>query len=223
MHSIKRILLISVIVIAGVLSIAIFVGYLYRDEVKNIVITSLNKRLTTKVEVGDISFSIIKKFPYPSLELNDVVIHESADFITSGQVVNAQQITLMFSFKSLFGKTYSLKEVIISNALINLQIDKNGNVNYKVWQQPDEKTLDESDLNIDLQNVVFNNTDVLYYNIQKSQDISFLIKKGSLKGNFKSNSYTLYSNADLEKTSVILDEVKICQKHQLFCKFSFGC
>ena len=212
MPSLKRILVISVICVAGVLLTAYTVGYLYKDEVKNVVVQSLNQRLKTKIEVEHISFSLIRHFPYPSLTFTNVVVFEPNEFITSGQVLNAREIVLILSFTSLFNDNYSLLQVSITDALLNLQIDENGNANYNIWKSSDKTDESPNELNIDLKNVTFTNTDVLYYNIPKNQDISFLIESGTFKGNFKSEAYAMNASAKLLKSQVIIDDVKYLNK-----------
>ena len=55
-------------------------SFLLKDKVGFIILRSLNKNLSTKLEVGSYKLSFLKKFPKASLELKNVVVHSSESF-----------------------------------------------------------------------------------------------------------------------------------------------
>src|SRR5688572_1191435 len=64
-------LFILIILLAGTIAA---IGYFYQDEVKEYVIAQLNKQLTTDVIVDgkNIDFTVLKNFPYASVDFNHV-------------------------------------------------------------------------------------------------------------------------------------------------------
>lgn len=207
MNRTQRILLIIAASLAGIAILFSALAYIYKDKVRNIVVQSINKNLKSKVDVADISFSFIKNFPYATIEFQQVKAYEPKEFITTGSVLNAGKISLLFSFTSVFREEYRLKKIVLADATLNLQIDSEGNYNYDIWKKSDN-TDSKQAFKLELQNVEFENVDVLYYNVSKNQDISFKINEGSLKGNFSENNYNLISEAQLEDATAIIDKIK---------------
>lgn len=110
-------------------------GYLYRDRVQTLVVQSLNDRLNTKISVGHITFSLITSFPFAELTFHEVNIEEPTGFITTGSVLRAGKVSLKLSLFSLFSQSYQLKKILIENATVNLQTDRTGRVNYRIWKE----------------------------------------------------------------------------------------
>jgi len=207
MNRTQRILLIIAACLAGIAILFSALATIYKDKVRNIVVESINKNLNSKVDVADISFSFIRNFPYATIDFQQVKAHEPKEFVTTGSVLNAGKISLLFSITSIFSEEYRLKKIVLTDASLNLQIDANGNSNYEIWKKSDSSKSKQV-FKLELQNVEFKNVDVLYYNVSKKQDLSFKINDGSLKGNFSENNYNLTSDANLEGASVIIDEIK---------------
>ena len=73
MHLIKKfILFLFVLLILGS-AIGIGIANLYQDEIEQLVVQNINGQLLTPIKVEDIEFSLIKKFPYASLELKNLM------------------------------------------------------------------------------------------------------------------------------------------------------
>ena len=66
------ILTVSIILLAA--------SFLLKDKVGFIILKSLNKNLSAKLDVGSYKLSFLRKFPKASLELKDVLVHSSPDF-----------------------------------------------------------------------------------------------------------------------------------------------
>jgi len=204
MKPLKRILLIVIGTIAGIFILASLLAVVYKDKVKSLVVESLNKNLTAKIEVETISFSFITSFPYASVEFENIKAAEAKDFVTTGTVMNAGSLKLLFNILSIFNDNYQLKKIVLKNASLNLQVGENGTTNYHIWKSDSTA---QNGFNLKLQQVEFENVNVLYYNVAKQQDISFLIDHGTLNGDFGSNNYFLSTDGQLKNTSVLIDKV----------------
>lgn len=178
-------------------------GYVYRNQVRDLVVAELNKHLATEIAVDHISFSLLSSFPYAELRFSKVVVKEPAHFSSSGTVLSAEKVSLLLGINSIFSRPYKLRKIILENASLNLQTDKDGNPNYEVWKKTNDP--EGGGVEFDLQEVVFINVDVLYYNVLKKQDVSFLISEGNLSGNFRDQNFVLQSFGDLKSAAVKLD------------------
>ncbi|HMT29453.1 MAG TPA: hypothetical protein PKD91_09270, partial [Bacteroidia bacterium] len=193
MNRTKRVLLIVALSIAGLFLLGNLLAYIYKDKVRNIVVNTINQNLKSKVEVKEISFSFLRNFPYATIDFIQVKANESREFTTTGNVLNAGEVSLLFNLSSIFNEEYRLKKIVITDATFNLQIDKNGNSNYEIWKNSGDSSSVQA-FKLELQDVKFENVDVLYYNVSKQQDLNFKIDEGSLQGNFSQNNYNLVSS-----------------------------
>ena len=78
-------LILKIFKLFAILIITVFIilasaSFLVEDKVAGIIIHSLNKNISTKLDVGSYKLSFLRKFPKASLELNDVLIHSSSAF-----------------------------------------------------------------------------------------------------------------------------------------------
>ncbi len=185
--------------------IASLLAYIYEDEIKAVIVTSINKNLKTPVEVNQISFSFIRKFPYATLEFTDVKAQGLLFKETKKSFVLAEKIFLMFNLMDIFNKDIALKKIELKNATVNLYINKEGLNNYDVWK-PDRKD-SASTFNLDLEDVVLNNVKVNYINISLQQDYAIQIPRGNLSGHFANESFELKCNTDLTVNHFIADGV----------------
>ncbi|MCC6837121.1 MAG: hypothetical protein IT234_01170, partial [Bacteroidia bacterium] len=71
---ILKFILFIVIAVISLLGAGVVIGYYYQDEVKEYVIGELNKQLNTQVIVDgkDIDFTVIKSFPYASINFKNI-------------------------------------------------------------------------------------------------------------------------------------------------------
>jgi len=205
MEKLKRVALLLIAITAGLFLTGTLLAWIYKDKVRNLVVESLNNNLKAEIEVEEISFSFFRHFPYASVAFENVRAKEPHGFETTGTILNAKKLSLLFNLAGIFSDDLKLKKIVLSDASLNLQVDENGNTNYEIWKTDSSGT--SRKISLELEDVVFENVDVLYYDVIKKQDISFMIISGMLKGNFGSAQYALTSSGNLEHASVKIDEV----------------
>src|SRR5687767_11052911 len=98
MSRLKKTLWIITGISAGIFLLVSLLAWIYKDEVKNLVVNSLNKQLSAEVKTGDISFSILRHFPYISVDFTSVEAMEPKGFKTTGSVLKAEKLSLLFNF-----------------------------------------------------------------------------------------------------------------------------
>lgn len=167
----------------------------FGDKIKEIVVSEINKGLVVEVEVERISFSFLSNFPYASVSFRKVKVPEAEPFNTSGQMLAAEKVSLLFSPLNILAGKYELKKVRVERANFNLQVDEDGNTNYTVWKSRSDSV--SSEFSLKLNEVIFDDVDVLYYNTANDQDHSFVIKKGSMSGEFYMSDFTISTTSDL--------------------------
>lgn len=197
MKLIKRILLaLGLMFLISVITLLV-TAVVYEKEVKEYMNRQLNNNLRAKVIINpnDISFSLIKNFPYASLNFKRVVMLESFGNASSNHhdtLFAADNVALKFSIWNLFSKDFSVKKVAVTNGKVKLKVSKDGFANWNFWKTSEthvEKRDSESAFNIESFN--FENIALSYRNYKNPTDIACLINGGRIAGNFRSKQYEL--------------------------------
>ncbi len=187
------------ITLAVILSILVGTGYyissVYEDEVKNYILTEINKRLNTKVDIEEINFSVFRKFPYASLEFTNVRADEITSKKKKDDLFKVKSIYLQFNILDIIKKNYIIKKIAVDNGYINIKINKNGEDNFHIWKNDTTSTAEP--FKIELTKLVFENISVSSNNDYKNLDFLVLAENLSLSGNFSENNYTLQTSAKL--------------------------
>lgn len=194
MRLVKRIFLILGILLVLVISTGAIVASIYEKEVKQYMLEEINKRLNTKIDVKEINFSILKKFPYASLEFGNVTADEVTKNKKNGTLFSAQSIFFQFNLIDIINKNYIIKKITVENGLVNIKIDKNGNDNYHFWKESTDST---NHFNLELESLKFK--DFTFYTLNEYKNLDFAIEANSinLSGNLSDIKFNLQTQADL--------------------------
>ena len=186
----KKIILGIGILIALIVSSAVALAFLYEKEVKSYVISQLNQQLNTNIEVEEIKFSLLKKFPYASVEFQNVF---ALDAIPKGlkhdTLFNAQNIYLQFNVIDIWNKKYRIKKIEVNQGFAKIKVFDDGSDNFHFWK-PQSDTANSS-FDFALKEVVFRKFAVDYKNKQKNQNVSLNINYSILSGNFTNEEFDL--------------------------------
>jgi hypothetical protein len=181
----------------GLLLLAFLLSYFYHDEIKKSLITELNKNLNTEVSIESIDFSLLKKFPYASIQLKNVLVKdawENKEKIKD-TLIFAERFFLQMSLFDLFKKKYEIKNIELYKSNISIKIDKSGSNNLHVFKENEGK--DTTSFKLNLQRLIFNDCHFLYQDYESHNKINFFGKTLLLKGNFSEKLYDLIVQGDI--------------------------
>ncbi len=201
MQNIKSVIIGLLLGIIILLALAIAVSYFYEDEVSQYLIEELNESLLTEVEVEDINFSLIKKFPKASLELKNVLAYSKDGYFKKIKEYNtdtlfyAKSIYVQINIFDLIKKDLTINRIHFDQGNINLFVDHLGDPNYVFWNQ-DEKAKKNREFNLELTDVKITRTNVLYCNNSTNLILKSKIDKVDFLGNFSSQNYLMKIRAD---------------------------
>ena len=190
----------------SLLSFAIFlaigsgiVSYFFQNEVIGFVIESINKQVSSRIEVRSAHFSVFRKFPNAAVEFRHVVMSPAKDFDTlsfapehSRHLLTAKSVFAEMNLFRLLTGNYRITRVELRDGSVNLLSDQNNRHNFIFWKTSDEPTAGSSP--IELQNVTLRNVDVYYGHRQSNTVVSLYAERAHLSGRFSSLRYSM--NAD---------------------------
>lgn len=211
-------LLVLIILIAGS---AIIIGYYHQDEIKSYIIKELNKQLNTEIIVDgkDINFTILKSFPFASLDFKNVKALDAVKNKNKDTLFKAQKISLQFNIIDIFNKNYHIKKIKFNTVDLNIRIDKQGNDNYHFLKTSSDTTT--TNFYFALEEIVLKQIHLRYKNNQLQQRVNVLINKSKLSGKFSNEKYSLEILSDLFINTIKVDSTSFLHKKNVHVDMSF--
>lgn len=214
-----RFLISLLILFALLVGTGVIIAKYYQDEVKEYVVSELNKQLNTEVIVSgkDIDFTVIKSFPYGSVNFKNVKALDANGFTAKDTLFRAGEISLQFNLLDIFKKNYRIKKIVVSDVKLRIRIDKQGKDNFHFWKESNDTSA--STFSFALENIVLKNVSLDYKNSQIRQTINGIVSSGKLSGEFSDEKYTLNTAADLFVNVIKTDNVYFLREKNIHTEF----
>jgi AsmA-like C-terminal region len=178
-------------------------SFFNQDNIVNLFLKSINKNISTKMEVRSGSFSLLNKFPKASVKLNDLLVHSSPGFDRSqfkrtntDTLLYAKSVFLEFKMTDLIKGIYNIESMSVNSGRLNLCSDSSGRVNYEITTNNSSSSDKEFVINLEKVNV--SNLITSYINTSTSLNINGLIKNGRFKSRIAGDNIDLTANSSLQ-------------------------
>ncbi len=170
------------ILAAGALAL---LATVYEDEVEALLIEQINQSVKSEVEISNANFSLLRKFPFASLELQDVTVYEPVPQ-AKGVLMTSESIFLKLHLWDLITGTKTLERVEANKAVVNIKVWEDGSDNYHFYESSDT-----SAVNLDLNLLEFKDVAIYYVNEHSGNRVDADIERLSLTGSFHEEEYEL--------------------------------
>ncbi|MDY6801322.1 MAG: AsmA-like C-terminal region-containing protein [Bacteroidota bacterium] len=206
------------IVVGLILGMIIFlmisglITYFYKDEVSLYFVEELNDHISAKIDVEKVKFSVLKKFPKASVELENIVVYSPQGYFPKIQEFNtdtlfaAQSVFVQFNLTDFLNKNYQITDIHLNRADIRLFIDHLGDANYVFGKQ--KNGTKKSDFNIDLKGVKITNSKLLYCNNVTKTTLITAIDDLDFEGNFSHKNYLMEIQSELFINQLEVEGIK---------------
>jgi hypothetical protein len=198
----KIVKLLTVLVVTVSL-ILLSASFLLKDKVGYIILKSLNKNLSTKLDVGSYKLSFLRKFPNASLELKDVLVHSSPDFnsaafrgINTDTLLSARYVSVEFKITDILKGIYTIDRIGARIGKANFFTDTTGHVNYNISLKKNNPGSGET--LIDLKRINLSAINAYYNNLSTHLIIFGLIKTGKLKSKISGPNIDFIAGTELQ-------------------------
>lgn len=221
MNNIKSIFLGFLLGLLILFILIVSVTFIYEDEVSQYIVEEVNQNLNAKIDVEEINFSLLRKFPNASLEFKSVTAYSSS--LLNKTILGYHTDTLFFAKRlflelnlfDLIRKNYKIKNIHFDKGIINVFIDQYGNENYRFWNSDNEKA--ESSVFLELSKVRITQSNILFCNEKNQLIIDSYINKSALKGLFQQDNFTLEASLDTR-----INNLEIQKSNYIACKMLLG-
>ncbi|MGB0593314.1 MAG: hypothetical protein ACPGIF_03550, partial [Flavobacteriales bacterium] len=157
MRILKRILL--ALIVLTILMVGSSAAYIYyqQDELEQVVIKEINKRLKSPIKIGDIEFSVIKNFPFASVELNNIL---AIDAFQEDTLCEIELLQLKFNALDLYNNIFIIQELTLKNGFASIYY-KDSMPNYEIWHSTQDSSQEEN-TDFGLENISLENFKIAY-------------------------------------------------------------
>ncbi|MBS1646385.1 MAG: AsmA family protein [Bacteroidetes bacterium] len=139
MNFIKKTVKYAGIILLAVLLALISVPFLFKEKIKQLLLTEIDKNIKAQVNFSTLEFSSFKKFPRFSVELNDPVLIGINEF-AGDTLVFAKSIEVSLNIMKLLKGHVEIKGIDLENPMVYLRVLKNGDANYNITSSSDTTT-----------------------------------------------------------------------------------
>ena len=189
----KPVLKIFGITILAVAATFLLTGVFYGSEIKKLLLANINKGLNSEIQVQEIKFSVIRHFPFASVELKEVTAMDAIPGKEKDTLLRAEKISLLFNLMGVFSKDVSIKKIILKEGTVNVRVYADGSDNYHFWKSSG----DTSNSIVDLENIVLDDVRITYSDAGNRQEYVFNSASGTLRGKFSNDQFELKTDAEL--------------------------
>lgn len=166
--------------------------YAYEDELKAMALEEVQANLTSPMDVGEVDVTFWAGFPNISLQLQDVVIHET--FEEADTLIFASDLYFEFDLFDLLGGEYVVKKVTLDEGFVGLKRDETGADNFHFWKSS-ENTNDT--LQFALEEVELANCRFEYTDLKSQVFVKTMAENVKLGGEFGADVLELDMRSDL--------------------------
>ncbi|MFM7080026.1 MAG: AsmA-like C-terminal region-containing protein [Bacteroidota bacterium] len=202
----KKYIILSVLAVMLIALTGWVLSFFYGDSLRQMMVTALNQRLTAKVEVREIDFTVFSSFPYAAVRFSDVEIKNPQGFSSREPLMVAKEIGFRFRIWDLLTGGVKLSGVKMSGAELNLMVNKKGLRNFDIFKEEVDTT--SQGLEVDLNTVSISDSKIKYADLGSKQLFAFVIDQGEVGGDFSDERYAAELNATMKSATIEINQVK---------------
>ena len=113
------------------------ITYFFSEKVEKIVINKIQEQMTSKLQLGDVVFSLYEKFPSASVKITDLIAFEKEGF-DNDTLFYAKTSYIELSIIDIILATVDIKRVVVDYGKINIKYDNDNNPNFSIFKTNEE-------------------------------------------------------------------------------------
>ena len=208
-------------IIVGLMLLISALLLVFKDDIKDYALEEINNHLNKRVHIGYIDVGIWQTFPDMSLEFDDVLVHSKFDTLqTIDTAFYGKKVRLRFNPFDFLEPNYSVHQVDIENAKLNLKILEDGRVNYDFIKSSQDSV--SQSFEFKLEEINLSETDFTYINEATGQDYSADFQKLILNGSFNEKQFTMAATTDFLIHSIKNKSLDLISNKQASCDISIS-
>lgn len=206
-------------IISGILLLVIsgvVYSYYNGDKIAAIGIRYVSGFLESKVTVDEVHFSVIKHFPYATLELTNVCALSKQGFklnvtdsIQSDTLLKTKHLYLKFDLLQVLQNKFKLSRIEIDKGVVYLLINNNSYDNFSIIKTNKQEA--KSDFSIDLTKLELTDCRLYLVNENKKLYLNTWISKSYVSGKFSGESFEVETELKSKLQHLKIEGVSYCR------------
>src|SRR6056297_1070506 len=150
-----------------IVSTSFIISFIYEDEVSELFLRELNKRVGADFRAKEVNLSLLRKFPNATVELRSFELYAAPQSSKEGKgslSFTADHVYFQFDIVDIFMNNYKLDKVFIQQSQFNYT--PNGKQPLITYRKGDSENIE-----FDIEQMVFQD---LYYTVIKPEQAFFL-------------------------------------------------
>ena len=207
-----KILKITGITVVAILLLMLVLPMLFPKKITEGVTKFANEKLEGELRFSEANLSFFSHFPSLTLQLTDFSLNGSAPY-KNENLIKASEIAFGINLSSLiFNRTVSIDKIFVSNAVLNIKVNKKGEANYNVYVSDTtsvDKKSDETSMHLD--KIIISDSHLMY-------------NDQSLKMQFDAKGFNYTGKGDLDRaifdlqTSASIDALDFTFENETYLK-----
>lgn len=186
----------------------------FEKDIESYFLSKLNQELNTRVEIQEVSFSLLKNFPSANVRLENVSADHSKPFKGAGKLLIAERIDFNFSVWNLLSGNYQVEKISIHNGSIQIHRDQNKVVNYQLLKENRQSDKEEK-FSFSLNDVELYKMDLLIDDKPSKFNASVKINSCDFAGKFNEKTFDLKVDGNIFANKINSGNLLLLQKRPL--------
>jgi len=151
MKKLLKILIYFFIILTTLIILLLVVAKLSENKITDIALKKVSESIEAPVEIGDVSFNLVRAFPLATIELNNVMLNSPNSQIDSdsislnlNSIVNISRIYVSVKSKPLLDGKVEIMKIDIDGANVNYSVDTSGVTNIDFLMGPSDTTVTDT-------------------------------------------------------------------------------
>ncbi|MFP4488686.1 MAG: AsmA-like C-terminal region-containing protein [Bacteroidales bacterium] len=224
--ALRIILRITGIIVLVLLLAAIIIPVLFKDRIKEKVVSMANEQVDAELYIGDFGITLFRNFPNLTFRLKEMSI-TGVDMFEGDTLASVKSFNLVFDISSVFSESgYRIKAIDIDRPVINAIIPEGGRANYDIVPLTEEEDVsaagepeDESELAFSLKRFKISNGGISYTDGSSGMEAVISDLDMMLSGNMAAGKTDLLLETDIGSIDFITGGVKMLNRAEIHAVF----
>lgn len=169
------------------------VQFHFEKIVKNIIVTEVNKKLLVKASASEIRFSVWENFPKASLSFKNIRINSPDQPVPAKPFISKGNLSLSFNLVDLITGNYSIEQISISSAVVNVFPLDSLNYNYNIWKK-EPQVESKNEVAFRINKIIIIESRINFHSFQNEEIIEASVIKAEIKGKNANDQMSLSGN-----------------------------
>ena len=211
---------IILLLLALILAAMILIPILFKNKIKEVVVTQVNSMVNARVDVGDFSLGFFKNFPNLAFSLKDVSV-SGVDQFDGDTLAAFNSFSVVFNLKSIFSDDgYEVKSIIVDQPRVKAVVLADGSANWDIMKDSEEveevaaETPAETagEMKLLLRKFLVNNGTIIYNDASLNMSAALEELTFELSGDMTETETDLLMALNVKSVDVVYDGIRYLRR-----------